>query len=146
MHAVPASLKGQYVIRFTVTSPRTTANDITRDWQLIRTCALDLVPPPPEQRTKMKLKGERSDKFVCMPLPSRSLSILSTEIRERNKSFGTSLLLANIGPNSPMTPKIVNGSYAALFENTETTSDFSNTIMHIKKEIEGQGKRLVRTD
>jgi hypothetical protein len=25
MHAVPASLKGQYVIRFTVTSPRTTA-------------------------------------------------------------------------------------------------------------------------
>ena len=36
MHAVPASLKGQYVIRFTVTSPRTTANDIARDWQLIR--------------------------------------------------------------------------------------------------------------
>ena len=34
MHAVPASLKGQYVIRFTVTSPRTTANDIARDWQV----------------------------------------------------------------------------------------------------------------
>jgi len=34
MHAVPASLKGKYVIRFTVTSQRTTANDIARDWQV----------------------------------------------------------------------------------------------------------------
>jgi len=37
MHAVPASLKGKYVIRFTVTSPRTTANDIARDWQVLYT-------------------------------------------------------------------------------------------------------------
>ena len=36
MHAVPASLKGKYVIRYTVTSPRTTLNDIGRDWEIIQ--------------------------------------------------------------------------------------------------------------
>ena len=41
------------------------------------------------------------------------------EIKEKNESFGTSLLLANIGPNSPMSPKIVDGSFAALFDNNE---------------------------
>jgi hypothetical protein len=43
----------------------------------------------------------------------------SLEIKEKNESFGTSLLLANIGPNSPMSPKIVDGSFAALFDNNE---------------------------
>ena len=42
MYAVPASLKGKYVIRFTVTSPRTTLEDITRDWYLIRNTATEL--------------------------------------------------------------------------------------------------------
>ena len=42
MHAVPASLKGKYVIRFTVTSPRTTVADIERDWNLIRDTAIEL--------------------------------------------------------------------------------------------------------
>ena len=36
------------------------------------------------------------------------------EIKEKNESFGTSLLLANIGPNSPNTPKIVDGSFAGI--------------------------------
>ena len=39
MHAVPSSLKGKYVIRFTVTSQRTTLEDISRDWHLIRDTA-----------------------------------------------------------------------------------------------------------
>jgi hypothetical protein len=49
-----------------------------------------------------------------------------------------SLLLANIGPNSAMSPKIVNGSFAALFDNNDviqvdvlpvsiTAETFSNT-------------------
>ncbi len=46
MHAVPAMLKGNYVIRFTVTSARTTANDIARDWQVIRESTADIVPLP----------------------------------------------------------------------------------------------------
>ena len=54
-----------------------------------------------------------------------------------NSNFGTSLLLANIGPNSPMTPKIVNGSYAALFENSDDViSDFTKKINVMKKEFE----------
>ena len=64
MHAVPASLKGKYVIRFTVTSPRTTANDIARDWQLIRAAAVDIVGPETAasaQRTRVTLKGKYSD-------------------------------------------------------------------------------------
>ena len=61
MHAVPASLKGKYVIRFTVTSPRTTLEDITRDWYLIRDTATELaggeVVPA---RTRIPLKRKIS--------------------------------------------------------------------------------------
>ncbi len=67
---------------------------------------------------------------------------LCADIKERNQSFGTSLLLANIGPNSPMTPKIVNGSHLALFDhqqNAEVLTDFTKKIDSMKKEIEGQG-------
>ena len=46
---------------------------------------------------------------------------LFSEIKEKNESFGTSLLLANIGPNSPMSPKIVEGSFAALFDNNDVS-------------------------
>lgn len=35
VHMVPASLKGKYVIRFTVTSQYTTDQDIERDWKII---------------------------------------------------------------------------------------------------------------
>ena len=35
IHMVPASLKGKYVIRFTVTSQYTTNQDIERDWKII---------------------------------------------------------------------------------------------------------------
>lgn len=33
---VPASIKGKYIIRFTVTSQYTTEEDIDRDWKIIR--------------------------------------------------------------------------------------------------------------
>uniref|UniRef100_A0A0K2TUF7 Histidine decarboxylase n=1 Tax=Lepeophtheirus salmonis TaxID=72036 RepID=A0A0K2TUF7_LEPSM len=105
MHAVPASLKGQYVIRFTVTSPRTTKKDIARDWEYIRTFASDVLgQEPPRQRVPLK------------------------EIKQRNSSFGTSLLLANIGPNCAMSPKIVDGSYAALFDSSDVVNDFSKKL------------------
>lgn len=37
------------------------------------------------------------------------------DTREKNEAFGSSLLLAN----TPMSPKIVNGSYAAIFDADE---------------------------
>ena len=59
MHAVPASLKGKYVIRFTVTSQRTTMQDITRDWYLIRDTATELAGGevvPTKTRVPLKRK------------------------------------------------------------------------------------------
>lgn len=41
-----------------------------------------------------------------------------TETRNWNNNFGASLLLAN----SPMSPKVVNGSFAALFDNGDDWS------------------------
>lgn len=43
LHAVPASLKGKYVIRFTVTSTRTTSDDIIKDWNEIRAVAAEIL-------------------------------------------------------------------------------------------------------
>ncbi|XP_046985286.1 histidine decarboxylase [Schistocerca americana] len=90
VHCVPAALNGRYVIRFTVTSARTTPDDIARDWAEIRATA-DTVLQPDRPRAKVPL----------------------AETRARNELFGSSLLLAN----SPMSPKIVNGSFAAIFDN-----------------------------
>jgi histidine decarboxylase len=42
-HAVPASLKGKYVIRFTITSTHTTSDDIIKDWNEIRSVANDIL-------------------------------------------------------------------------------------------------------
>ncbi|NP_001161568.1 histidine decarboxylase [Saccoglossus kowalevskii] len=42
IYVVPASLKGKYVIRFTVTSRSTTEDDIRLDWNLIRQKARDV--------------------------------------------------------------------------------------------------------
>ena len=50
------------------------------------------------------------------------------EIKEQNPHFGTSLLLANIGTNSAETPKMINGSFAALFDNKEVTKDFARRV------------------
>jgi histidine decarboxylase len=57
LHVVPASLKGQYVIRFTVTSQHTTSDDIRRDWAFIKMFAEELIFPA--TNVKMKLKGNK---------------------------------------------------------------------------------------
>ncbi|XP_059610124.1 histidine decarboxylase [Phlebotomus argentipes] len=95
LHCVPASLKGRYVIRFTITSARTTNEDILKDWAEIRTVATEILE-------EMNVKIERTR--VCLK-----------DTREKNEAFGSSLLLAN----SPMSPKIVNGSFAAIFDADE---------------------------
>lgn len=66
IHCVPASLKGKYVIRFTVTSPRTTMDDIITDWKEIATVATlvlkDLVN---EKRQKVPLGGKKFNIIIC---------------------------------------------------------------------------------
>lgn len=56
IHAVPASLKGIYVIRFTVTSTRTTNADILKDWNEIKTVATELLASSNERRVPLKGK------------------------------------------------------------------------------------------
>ncbi|XP_071580924.1 aromatic-L-amino-acid decarboxylase [Temnothorax nylanderi] len=93
LHCVPAALHGKYVIRFTVTSTNTTNEDILKDWAEIRSTA-----------------SEISD---TTQLPRARVPLADT--RQKNENFGSSLLLAN----SPMSPKIVNGSFAAIYDTAD---------------------------
>ena len=52
------------------------------------------------------------------------------DIKEQNRHFGTSLLLANIGPNTAMTPKFINSSHAALLENVHIEQDIQTKLKH----------------
>lgn len=64
----------------------------------------------------------------------RKLKCISfdTETRERNANFGSSLLLAN----SPMSPKIVNGSFAAIFDNGDNVlEEFARTFSRFRLEV-----------
>lgn len=60
LHCVPSSLKGKYVIRFTVTSPKTTNDDIIKDWTEIRLVATNVLKEMNVKigdRAKVPLKG-----------------------------------------------------------------------------------------
>ncbi|KAF8766831.1 Histidine decarboxylase like protein [Argiope bruennichi] len=98
LHCVPSSLKGKYVIRFTVTSPQTTIRDIHHDWAIIQMICNQILNESPSGRRPISM----------------------AEIKKRNPSFGTSLLLSN----SPMTPKVMNASYVAIFEPGEAIDEF----------------------
>ncbi|KAJ6225017.1 hypothetical protein RDWZM_003562 [Blomia tropicalis] len=117
LHCVPASLRGTYVIRFTVTSSRTELCDIQRDWYLIKEMAT------------MVLKSFASEKNVH-PI-SRGVKL--AEINKKSTAFGTSLLLSN----SPMTPKIINASFMAIFDN----NDFSKDYVHYFGDMQRLGER-----
>ncbi|XP_055639732.1 histidine decarboxylase isoform X2 [Toxorhynchites rutilus septentrionalis] len=117
LHAVPASLKGKYVIRFTITSTYTTNEDLLKDWNEIRTVADELLK-------------EMDIKFV-----DRSRVALK-DTREKNEAFGSSLLLAN----SPMSPKIVNGSFAAIFDADEFLAKvYAGIRISVKKYLQEYG-------
>lgn len=102
LHCVPASLKGVYVIRFTVTSFNTELSDIQRDWYLIKEMAT----------TVLKLFGHDANlNPIRIPLG---------QIKQKSPTFGTSLLLSNC----PMAPKIINASFMAIFDNQDLANDY----------------------
>lgn len=126
IHCVPASLKGIYVIRFTVTSHRTTEEDIMRDWRIIQETAESII------------------KLLVTPArypPARKIINLA-DTKKLNPDFGTSLLLAN----SPMTPKVVNGSFVAIFENQDVVPEFvrhlGSSLKLVAKENPGLRRRI----
>ncbi|CAF4204937.1 unnamed protein product [Adineta steineri] len=89
IHCVPASIKGKYIIRFTVTATSTNADDINRDWNIIQQSASKILHPldnltPQERRNKMK---------------------------NLHDDFRMSLVLSN----TPHSPCLINGSFAAIF-------------------------------
>jgi histidine decarboxylase len=88
IHCVPASIKGKYIIRFTVTATSTNSDDINRDWNIIQQAATKILRPldslsPQERRNKMK---------------------------NLHDDFRMSLVLSN----TPHSPCLINGSFAAI--------------------------------
>ncbi|XP_015127352.1 histidine decarboxylase [Diachasma alloeum] len=110
VHCVPAALHGKYVIRFTVTSTNTTNEDILRDWGEIKSTASEILASITGSPVRVKV----------------SLA----ETRQKNENFGSSLLLAN----SPMSPKIVNGSFAAIYDTADVFNDCMKTFGQLRLE------------
>ena len=131
---VPASLHDCYVIRFTVTSHYTVDADIERDWAIITemaTVVLQSVSPEPRpaaeiisetvEERQVAAEDERTkvaDKMLAVELIQRKRD------RLRHREFGLSLLLSNV----PMSPKFINGSFAALFDHVDFVADFARHI------------------
>lgn len=73
VHCVPASLKGRYVIRFTITSQRTTIQDVLEDWAEVRRVADEILKERNVQngylvgptRIKVPLGGEETNGCGC---------------------------------------------------------------------------------
>ncbi|XP_031827345.1 histidine decarboxylase isoform X2 [Nomia melanderi] len=110
VHCVPAALHGKYVIRFTVTSTNTTNEDILRDWAEIRNTANEIL-------------GDTANSPVRARVPL-------ADTREKNENFGSSLLLAN----SPMSPKIVNGSFAAIYDTADVFEECTKAFGQLRLE------------
>ncbi|XP_044738335.1 histidine decarboxylase isoform X2 [Chrysoperla carnea] len=109
VHCIPACISGRYVIRFTVTSTNTTNEDIIRDWKEIQFIATEVL----EEANKLTCLGRRQ-----MENGDRE-KVMLKDIRARNENFGSSLLLAN----SPMSPKVVNGSFAAIYDHEDIVEE-----------------------
>ncbi|XP_061381410.1 histidine decarboxylase isoform X1 [Danaus plexippus] len=80
LHAVPACFKGVYVIRFTVTSQRTTNQDILDDWTEIKTVASEILKEMfgsengnivVSKKPRISLKGSSpADRSISSPVVS----------------------------------------------------------------------------
>ncbi|XP_061180734.1 histidine decarboxylase-like [Saccostrea echinata] len=117
VHMVPASLKGKYVIRFTVTSQYTTDQDIERDWKIISDTTTKVL-----QDTESEEDEAYSDEEVSSPEVEEKQFVRVPSIKKRE--YGMSLLLSNV----PMSPKLINGSFAALFDDNEAMEEVAKQI------------------
>ncbi|KAK2156591.1 hypothetical protein LSH36_209g03023 [Paralvinella palmiformis] len=128
LHMVPASIKGKYIIRYTVTSQYTTVSDIERDWALIGTMASGV------------LTDENPESATTIAAPPRPISAAGQMKREGlvKKEFGISLILSNV----PMSPKFINGSFAALFETNDVIVEFARNLGRNSIDLNGRPIRL----
>lgn len=136
IHAVPAAIKGKYIIRFTVTSTHTTEKDIERDWSIIRFVAHQvLIDMGKENITPCPLEPEEEQELM-----GPNISHIGKKRREvmKRRDYGISLILSNV----PMSPKFIDGSFAALFENTESIAEYARHLSRRSIDFNGQPIRL----
>lgn len=88
IHCVPASIKGKYIIRFTVTATSTNAEDIKRDWAIIK----------------------QSASKILRPYDGLSVEERRSKMKSTHNDFRMSLVLSN----TPHSPCLINGSFAAI--------------------------------
>lgn len=119
LHMVPASLKGKYVIRFTVTSQYTEESDIDRDWMIISDTAKKVLRD--DESTDEEIMSPDDEVFEKDEMPILRIPRVAPLKR---KDYGISLLLSNV----PMSPKLINGSFAALFDNNDVIVEFAKQI------------------
>jgi histidine decarboxylase len=76
LHCVPASLKGKYVIRFTITSAHTTNEDLLKDWNEVKYVATEILTEMNvkiSERAKVSLKGRSHLTVTARSMLSNSL-------------------------------------------------------------------------
>lgn len=132
---VPARVKTQYIIRFTVTSYHTTETDIERDWRIIQSTAskvtrevafgvdeFHLVASTSPIATTTGLAAPKPTGRNLLDSTSSCSSIGSSSTEQQR--FQSSLLLSNV----PQTPKVVNASFLAFFPDMELTLDIAKEL------------------
>ena len=117
IHMVPASLKGKYVIRFTVTSQYTTEADIERDWSIIQKTCDDVLVEVKEDDLEDEVFEAVPEGHAIKVIEEQEISHIGKVRRQgllqgKRRGYGLSLILSNV----PMSPNFINGSFAALFD------------------------------
>ena len=143
VHMVPASLKGKYVIRFTVTSMYTTENDIEQDWNRIQQMAMVIMnrfdedveqEAEVEEEEEEPAQEQQTDRLTTVS----PLGLIRRQSMANNKEFGMSLILSNV----PRSPKVINGSFAALFDTNIIIERYARHIEQSSVDFNGRPIRL----
>lgn len=72
-----------------------------------------------------KLSSQKGFSYLnCPQEGAQTCFLYISEIKDKNENFGSSLLLSNV----PMSPKIVNASFAAIYDQGDVLEQFTKTI------------------
>lgn len=144
---VPASFKGKYVIRFTVTSQYTQNTDIVRDWSIIQETARKVLAEEDEaeseeEEIKTETIPESPEDLNRDDLINKNEKLSTTGQMRREgmkrKEFGLSLILSNV----PRSPKFINGSFAALFDTNDIIMEYARHLSRKSLDFNGRPIRL----
>uniref|UniRef100_A0AAU7P2T3 Histidine decarboxylase n=1 Tax=Callistoctopus minor TaxID=515824 RepID=A0AAU7P2T3_CALMC len=131
---------GKYVIRFTVTSQYCTEEDIRGDLKTIQDTASVVL-----RDLSLLMNKTKEDEVIreIPEIPEEKAIITSSEetklersLSMKRRDFGMSLILSHV----PCSPKFINGSFAAIFDNNETILEFARHLT--SSDINGRPIRL----